>query len=105
MYNLTYPQQIDSNLLIVFSRNKSYLFVSYLIHQLLLLRGVEVKLCHLKGIGLALLFAEAEHDDRGETALHDHLDDLEDFAALGAPLHPSLLAPLVSLNEIIWVIL
>ena len=71
---------------------------AYLIHQLLLLRGVEVKLGHLKSISFALLFAEAEHDDGGETAHHDHLDDLEDVATLGAPLNPSLLTPLISLK-------
>ena len=73
------------------SRNISYLILYYLIHQFLLLRGVEVQLGHLKCISFALFFAEAEHDDGGETALHDHLDDLENVATLGAPLHPSLL--------------
>lgn len=38
--------------------------------------AVEVQLGHLHGVGLALLLAEAEHDDRGKVTLHDHLHDL-----------------------------
>ena len=72
-----------------------------LVHQLLLLGRVEVQLGHLQGVGLALLLAEAEHDDGGELPLHDHLDNLE---AAGALFHAALPAHLVPLGGLAHVL-
>ena len=62
----------------------AYIFVSlpHLLHELLLLRDVEVELGHLHGVGFALLLGEREDDAGREVPLHDHLHQLE---AVGAP--------------------
>uniref|UniRef100_A0A6B0VAB1 Uncharacterized protein n=1 Tax=Ixodes ricinus TaxID=34613 RepID=A0A6B0VAB1_IXORI len=53
--------------------------------------GRQVQPGHLGGVGLALLLAEAEHDDGSVVAFHDHLDDLVavglSFESALAPFH------------------
>lgn len=39
--------------------------------------SVEIQFGHLQSVGLALLLAKAENDDRLEVPLHDHLHYLE----------------------------
>ena len=45
--------------------------------RLTIITGVEVELCHLRGVRLAVFLAKAEDNDRSVVAFHDHLDNLE----------------------------
>ena len=52
---------------------------------------IKVQFGHLEGVGFAVPAAEAEHNDRLQLSLHDHLDHFEAAGWALGPALPSLL--------------